>query len=328
MPEYVDESFTYLYEILDCHHLFVNARVKCCSSGIKECGLKRDAWVKVAENCRENGSGLSLALVNELVDKQSNAYAQKTFSPEVEKAMRENGDTKEADFCGLIREWYAADDEPGIEVTERIKRRLRLRECLLKDVYFDKFPPPGSHIKELPHVMFEGTLTNIERRIQIIPHVKSGAFNPRALGSLEAENFFGEFQELDPRGSGVIKPDDIPKAISTACELIGARLDPNRDFYMHTSQAKVYPVHQFMPNFDKEEASMLYITPSNVTEITPRNHYFDQPLRAKRKHGKRKSGEISKPATACRGVRPVREHHKCDESKILPHVRLGIGLPE
>jgi len=59
-----------------------------------------------------------------------------------------------------------------------------------------------------------------------------------------------------------------------------------------------------------------------------RNHYFDQPQRAKRKHGKRKSGEISKPAMACRGVRPVREHHKCDESKILPHIRLGVGLSE
>lgn len=77
---------------------------------------------------------------------------------------------------------------------------------------FYEFPPPGTHVKGIPHIMFEGLLTNIERRIQIIPFVKSGACNPRALRSLEAENFFGEFQELDPEGSGVIRPDDIPKS--------------------------------------------------------------------------------------------------------------------
>lgn len=103
---------------------------------------------------------------------------------------------------------------------------------MLSGVHFAQFPPPGTHIKGIPHVMFEGLLTNIERRIQIIPFIKTGIYNPRSLGSLEAENFFGEFQELDPKGSGLIRPDDIPKAISTACELIGARLDPNRYNYI------------------------------------------------------------------------------------------------
>lgn len=53
--------------------------------------------------------------------------------------------------------------------------------------------------------MFQGLLTNIERRLQIFPYVESGRSNVRTLGSLEAENFFGEFQDLDPKGSGVIK---------------------------------------------------------------------------------------------------------------------------
>ena len=227
-PEYIQETFTYSFHLLDCHHLFVNARVKCCSTGMTECGISKEAWMKVASESLNNKSGLSLAIVRDLVDKQSNAFAQKTFSGEVEEVMRANGDVNEADFCRLIRQWYAAEDEPGLDISERIRRRLRFREWLLRDVNFYEFPPPGTHVKGIPHIMFEGLLTNIERRIQIIPFVKSGACNPRALGSLEAENFFGEFQELDPKGSGVIRPDDIPKAISTACELIGARLDPNR----------------------------------------------------------------------------------------------------
>lgn len=156
--------------------------------------------------------GLSLAIVRDLVDKQSIAFAQKTFSGEVEEAMRANGDVNGADFCRLIHQWYAAEDEPGLDISERIRRRLRFREWLLRDINFYEFPPPGTHVKGIPHIMFEGLLTNIERRIQIIPFVKSGACNPRALGSLEAENFFGEFQELDPEISGVIRPDDIPKS--------------------------------------------------------------------------------------------------------------------
>jgi len=33
---------------------------------------------------------------------------------------------------------------------------------------------------------------------------------------------------LDPKGSGVMRPDDVAAAISTACELQQARYDPNR----------------------------------------------------------------------------------------------------
>ncbi|CAG2203957.1 unnamed protein product [Mytilus edulis] len=202
------------------------------------------------------------------------------------KALHSNGDFNEALFCRLIREWYAAEDDPGIDVIDRIKRRLRFRDWLLKDINFMQFPPPGLHVKGIPHIMFEGLLTNIERRIQIIPFVKSGTYNSRALGSLEAENFFGAFQDLDPKGSGIIRPDDVPAAIRTACDLIGTRLDPNR------------------------------------------NHIFDSPERAKRSYGKRKRGEISDPSMSSRGARPIRQHHRCDESKILPHVRMGLDITE
>jgi len=50
----------------------------------------------------------------------------------------------------------------------------------------------------------------------------------RAVSSLDIENFFGSFQDIDPRGSGVLRPDDIPSAISVAVELLDAKLNPNR----------------------------------------------------------------------------------------------------
>jgi len=112
---------------------------------------------------------------------------------EVETAMRENGDVSEAHFCKLLREWYEAEDEPGINSIDRCKRRIALREWLISKIYIGTFPPPGNHVSGIPIVMFEGLMTNIERRIQLFPFVKSKTYNVRSLGSLEAENFFGGF---------------------------------------------------------------------------------------------------------------------------------------
>jgi hypothetical protein len=38
------------------------------------------------------------------------------------------------------------------------------------------------------------------RRIQLFSFVRNQEYKVRALGSLEAENLFGEFQDLDPKG--------------------------------------------------------------------------------------------------------------------------------
>lgn len=53
-----------------------------------------------------------------------------------------------------------------------------------------------------------------------------------------------------------------------------------------------------------------------------RNHAFDDP----KLFGKR--SDISQPTAVCRGCLPVRQHHRCDESKILPTTRLGIPLQD
>ena len=94
--------------------------------------------------------------------------------------------------------------------------------------------------------MFEGLMTNIDRRNQLFSFVRNQAYNVRALGSLEAENLLGEFQDLNPKGVGVLRPDDIPIAMSTACELLSVRMDAKKSFFMQTSKAKVYPLHELI----------------------------------------------------------------------------------
>lgn len=111
----------------DNEHLLANTRVKCCSSEMKEAGILKEAWLKVARACKENKTGLTLARVDDLIDKQSFAFALKTFSYEVEEVMRKNGDVNEVTFAILIREWYEAKDKPGLSSFDRICRRLRLR---------------------------------------------------------------------------------------------------------------------------------------------------------------------------------------------------------
>lgn len=65
----------------------------------------------------------------------------------------------------------------------------------------------------------------------------------------------------------------------------------------------------------------------HVLNIVFREHYFDTEYRrAKRKQRKSKTCGLSLPSEPSRGVHPVRQYYKTDESKVLPTTRLGIEL--
>lgn len=224
-PEFIDDLQRSLFFILDAHHLFVNSRSLVCGKGIPQRGINKKAWSDVAKS---HNTDLSVAMVEDLIDKQSNEIAKITYSLSVQYEMERLGYHKEAKFCQIMTRWYEAEDEPSISVDERFYRRLELRNFLLDGVVFANFPPYGSHINGIPYVMFEGLMTNIDRRIQLYAVVKNGTYNVRAPTSLDSENFFGEFQNLDPKGSGVLLPDDIPKAMETAAYILNSRVNPNR----------------------------------------------------------------------------------------------------
>lgn len=172
-----------MFDFLDPEHLLTNTRTKVCSTGIPERNITKDAWVAVAKSGKTNGSNLSLALVNDLIDKQNVGFAVKTFSKEVEDAMLTEGFTEEASFCELIRNWYRAQDEPGLSALERHLHEQKLRKWLLKDIDFSIFPPAGSHVRGIPLVAFEGFMVHIDRRSQL--YAFTGSYNPRTIGTLE-----------------------------------------------------------------------------------------------------------------------------------------------
>ena len=223
-----NDSEKYIFALLDCHHIFGNARSTVCSKGISGFGINKQAWVDVAQESKTNGTKLSLATVVDLIDKQSNSLAQQTFSEPVEKEMEKLGWVNEAQFCRVIRNWYRAEDEAGLSALERFQHRMSMRSYLLKNAGLGMFPPPGRNIRNMPVVMFEGILLNIDRRTQLFSIARGGCYNARALGSLDSETFFSGFQDLDPNGSGVLRADDVPKAMETASYLLNAYLDSNR----------------------------------------------------------------------------------------------------
>lgn len=210
MPEYNSKIDNYLFMVLDSYHQLCGLRRLICQNGIPARNIHRSAFVKIAEECETNQCGLSTAMVCDLIDKQNAAFAQATFNTKVYEALIEIGAKDEAEVCMLIHNWYRAEDESGISALDRCRYRLAFRDWLLKDVVFSKFPPHGAYARDIPIVLFDGLLTNIERKIQFFRFTKTGSYNVRAVGSLDIDNFFGTFQDIDPKGTGVIRPDDIP----------------------------------------------------------------------------------------------------------------------
>ena len=227
-PEFNQKLDSFLFNVLDSHHILTNARSKCCSSGMIKAGIRREAWLRVAQ---ENKTKLNLSMVENLIDRQSNSLALTTFSKEVEEAMKKNGDYKEAEFCNLLREWYSAEDDCGISSMDRTRKRFALREWLLQDVNFREFPPPGAYVKGMPVIMYEGLLTSIERKTQLYEFVKCGTYNQRAVTTRDVENFFGTFNELDPQGHRVVSPDDLPHVMQTATDILTESRNPKRYFF-------------------------------------------------------------------------------------------------
>ena len=221
MPEYNCITGNYIFMILDTYHQLCGLRRLVCQKGIPCRGIKRSSFVKIAEESTKNNCGLNPAMVDDLIDKQSVEFACATFSEKVSKALDDIGAHNEARFCALVSHWYKAEDQPGISSLERCKYRLEFKEWLLDGVSFSEFPPYDSYVNDIPIVLFEGLLTNIERKIQLYTFTKSGSYNVRSVGSLDIENFFGTFQDIDPKGTGVLNPNDIPMAL--CCRVDGCK---------------------------------------------------------------------------------------------------------
>ncbi|XP_071139869.1 uncharacterized protein [Mytilus edulis] len=314
-----------LQPIIDPHHIFVNNRSRCCSKGLHDMGVYSEAWWKVAENYKTNGTGLSLEIAKELRDRQKNAFAHTTFSNKVQAEMEILGFNHEAEWCQLIRIWYSAIDEAGVPIDLRIDWLLAMRNKLLPFLKVGHFPPPGAYVASLPLAQFEGLMSNVDRRLQLYDMVQTGTYNQRAITSLDSETFFSGFQDYDPKGTGVLRPDDIPIALGSAVYLFSQRLNSDRKFYMKTSKKlRVYPEHKLDdPESFCDKRNETNDTNTDTHDIQVGSHFFDK-MERKSSCLNRKKGIISEFGAPGRGAEGARLYHRTNEERILAHKRFGL----
>ncbi|XP_035692098.1 uncharacterized protein LOC118426684 [Branchiostoma floridae] len=271
-------------------------------------------------------------MVEDMLDAQSVPIACIFFSSEVQDKMVQLGFSTEALFVRHIREGLiVAHDQPGISAAERANMRFRLRSFLMHGISFHTFPPPGRYIYSAaigyPWQIWEDTVASIEAHMILYPLVKQGSYNQRAFSSSLCEQFFSEMTGDDKTGHcGTLTAVELTRHFGTVCEILATRLDPHRKWDMRTKKSSVYPVVTADPEHDSPTMEMepcLSQDKKHIREIKPRNHMFDTP-RTRKSH--RRHGQISGPNEPSRGTRGVRQHHRIDESKMLPSTRAGIEI--
>ena len=335
-PEKIQEST--VASFCDFHHIKTNTRCHISRRGYPAAGISREAYMDVARNEKNNKTGLTLAHVEDVLGPQDSSKADLMFSEEVQLELKRLGWTNEAAFNELMRNWYKAVDERGISAFQRIVHLYQLRSWLLTFLreLLSFFPPPTTHVSTIPIQNFEGLLISCERIPQMYNIVPKGNFNVRALGSQMNETFFSSFADLDSQRNykGVLKPSEVPKAMSRACKLLELRMDPSRKFAFVTKRNQTYPIKEFELASDSrqiEEFPSPFPSPLSPTPMSPQatgmispknNPYFDTPTT---RVSKRKSGKISRPDEPARGMLGVRQYHRSDDTHVLAHVRAGMS---
>ena len=77
-----------------------------------------------------NHKVLPRSILEDRLDCQSIQIAKRFFSLEVQEELHKNGDDHESDFVRLIRNWFQACDERGIDAYTRVKHLQEFSDFL------------------------------------------------------------------------------------------------------------------------------------------------------------------------------------------------------
>ena len=232
VPEFDEQREKFHVYVYDKTHLGSNLRKALCLDKVH--GVSKESWIKVAESDPQilNPTLLEVSEEGKILDQMREQLAKTMLSSSVECKMLENGDKNEAEFCAIMRNaLYIADDEPGVSAIDRCEKRLRLIHWLDKDVNFGQFPPYGSHIKGLSHILYEGLRTSQEAKLYLYAITKKKTYCVRAPNTLCSESFFSTMQEMDPWGQGVLTTTGVKKHISDFTTITAMKMDENRYGY-------------------------------------------------------------------------------------------------
>ena len=141
-PEFSERRNQNEFRCINPGHTLANLRSQISRHGFEFCS--HDAFIKVSES---NHNVLPKSIIDDKLDKQSIHIAKRFFSKPVEAELVKNQDDKEAKFFKLVREWYDACDERGIDVYTRMQNLQNMYQFLTDIVEWEELPPPSTHIQ-------------------------------------------------------------------------------------------------------------------------------------------------------------------------------------
>ncbi|XP_035669936.1 uncharacterized protein LOC118411598 [Branchiostoma floridae] len=308
--------------VVDPHHVRTNIRGSVLRDQVE--GVELRALQEVASSGK---TPLTPVMINESLDMQSKSMCDILFSNDVAKELQRLGHATTAEFITLMDGWYRANDVAGIPAAERVRLRLAMREWLLRGVNFDIYPPPGRYIRGLFFSTWEAALAQIDLSIQLYGMIPSGNYNVRAMGTLVAEQYFGDQARRTHEGKNIPSCQKLGHIQAHMVEEMRMRMKPEeaRGFPLRmTGSRPVYPSQStdivLAPETDNPQQ---WEAPCRLQAVTVKDHPFDMASRAKQRKKTPKSFS-TKLTAPMKGQTGVRQYHRTDLSKILPHDRMGL----
>ena len=172
--------------------------------------------------------------------KKNIEIAMQVFSEEVEFYIRKHGDCHTADFVRLIHRWFNACDDRGISVHNRLQSLIDMHNYFT--TFYDEhtYPPPTTHIYELPFQTFEMLLQATSLCIALYTLSSKHTFNHRAILTGGIESSFADLSIIEITGMGCPKAYQIPKLMSILVEYNTAKHDPTKLFKMDNRKGVPY----------------------------------------------------------------------------------------
>ena len=307
-PEFSARRLQVELRTLDFSHILTNIRTHLCKHGYDN--VSTDAFLRVSE---VNHDLLNRCLIEDILDKQKVAKAEKFFTEEVESVMIANGDTSAAKFIRMIRLWYEACDDRGLSFHTRLNNLQEAFDYIMEEFDALTFPPPTKSINQMPLTTYEAILQNISTRF-LLYALRSQGYSQRAISTLDIESFFSDLTKLEFTGLGEPKAVDVPRLIKKAVFINDIKHDPNRGFELKTTSRSTYPYHLMQPS-NQQITNTLQSKLFNVQD-------------SKRMRRKRKQfDQIAKPKCVTRGGTTLRtKYYKYDESLLDMQKRAGIAV--
>ena len=216
------------------------------------------------------------------MDQQNLSISQRFFSEDVQRILTKLNFHQEAEFVHLVRMWFKACDQRGMDVHERLNHLRQMYKYMVSLLEFSHYPPNKTHISGIPIHTYEALLHCISTRFSLFHLSSKRCYNTRAISTLAVESFFSDLTRFEFSGLGAPKSVDIPKLISHIVHINSAKHDPNRGFEFTTSTRDNYPCY------------MMQITDDCQKKDVYGKHAFDHSDRCKQVQ-KKKMYILGKP---------------------------------